>query len=234
MASVFDTNTDRGRAGSEMLYGGDANTAMYNSMIDSGFNPLRANPFVQMLMKAGQGLQLSSMIKNLGMNADQAADAGGGGELIRKAMTGAIQGGNVFGTLRDAAHSVPNALDMVTAIQDQIVNGQMDASQANPFAEILQNAFASPGATQRSMASLMAPSLGQDLGQAYSNQIGDIAQAGGRSFGLDVGAGNADNANFWNYVFRNTRKGQAPRNNTATPVSRSAVGAATPAGGNVQ
>lgn len=230
--SVFGDDPRQQR--NQALYGGDPNTAMYNIMLDSGRNPLRANPFTQQLMQAGAGLQLAARMKHLNMTPDQINAAGGSGELMRSELAGAVKGGNVFSTLNSAAQGVPGVLDQVTALQDSIANGQTDAAHANPFAEMILNAFGSPGNFQNSMSELYSPGLGGQLGTAYKNQIGDIAQAGNRSFANDLEGGGANDANFWNYVLANTKRGQKPNEGTNTRRTTAPAPPRSGGGGSVQ
>jgi hypothetical protein len=205
MANVFD---DKEKDKNDLLFGGSPQEAIKQAMLASGRNPFRSNPFTEALLRTGPGLQLAAYQKGLGsgMSADEIANQGGQAGLVKQFMMDALKGGNVYGSLRNAASGMRGSLDQVTGIQNALAAGTMTAEDVNPFAELLANTFKNPEGFQGAMTSLMGPLLGNQLGRAYSSQLGDIGTGQLRNQAND---GNPEST-FWEYMFKNMQPGVAP------------------------
>jgi hypothetical protein len=233
MANVFDnlnTNTPEGRKKQrDSLLSGNPQDAMRNALLDSGFNPYFANPFVKRLLGAANGMSFANAAQNVGRSPDDIAAAGGEGAILADTLRNNISNGSVFSTLASTASGMPGLTGKLTDLRNQMAAGGMNAADANPFLQMLGESMNSAEGVQGALSSLYGPLLGPGLGRAYQTQMGGIlgGQERNQANDPDTYTPGKDRA-FWEYVFQNVAPGSAQAREIPGANPLNPAGAPTP------
>lgn len=233
--SVFgglNTQTPEGRAKARAnLLSGNPDDAMRNAMLDVGINPYVKNPFIQMQMRGARGLSLANAMTNRNMTPDQIAQAGGEGAILQQFMQDALRNGSVFQDLAQSGAQVPGLLNELTQRANSMAEGGITAGQANPFLELLGDAFMDPNNATGALSALYGPTLGPGLGRAYQSQIGDIMDSQMRNLAGDPDTYTPGKArNFWEYIFQRVAPGSNAQRRPGAPSSTTPPARATSGG----
>jgi hypothetical protein len=201
--------TDQIHGQNELLYPlGDADTAFQNTLINSGYNPYRANPFVESLKRSAKGLRTSYILRGAtggvpgnAANPNAANDVGADfGQFLKDSL----QQGHISNQLKQTYAQLPQAVQAVRNYQNQVAAGGQSATDANPFMGLLSDELsAGNGAgTTNAMTYLRAPLLGADMGRSYASMLNDILSSSQRTLAQDPSTYQPNGGrDIWSYIF---------------------------------
>jgi len=175
--------TDQQVVQGQVLYGFDNPETAFDSVLrDKGINPYVANPFVQTLRSRVTRPLAQAYLMSRAQTPPSGQWPGGTypatspmdyRDFVNQALAGNASG--LYGTIRDAATAIPQAIQNVRAYQQAQLNGQVQ--NVNPFMEALGQQFGAnfgQGAAQ-AQAALFSPMMAQPLASAYRTGVDQTA-----------------------------------------------------------
>lgn len=181
----------------------DADKAWNNTLLDSGYNVYKANPFVQSLQRAGRGLRTTFLQDQAFGNAQGAANPNPA-EQFGSYLKNTLGSGNVYATLNQGAAQMRNTVNNVRNYQQQLASGQQTAETANPYLALLADELSAGNGqgTATALTQLRAPLLGSRLGSSYNSMLNDIVAQANRSLANDPATYNPGSPrDIWSYIF---------------------------------
>lgn len=169
--------------------------ALQNALMDLGYNPMSANPFLRNLMKSASGLG-QAFLQNRAMDPNATADpnyAAHTGANFRNFLAANIQNGSIYGTLGQAAQQMPQVVQAMRGYSDQLAQG-MPVTQLNPFMSTLYDQMGSGmgQGTVNAMSNLRSPMMAAPMANAYRTGLGNQLVTALRQMG--------PNDDVWRYL----------------------------------
>jgi hypothetical protein len=192
-----------------LLYDPDnAKMAVTNVLKDMGINPNNAgNIFAQMIGRAAPGLGLAFREQMAQQPASAVAPSTPGspppdfGGQFQQFLRSAIGGGNVMGTLHNAATALPAIIQALRGLGENDANAQ----NVNPFAQALMDTLGanSGQGTIAALAALNGPAMSQSMLSGYTRGLTNAGtnalRTGANDAFFQSGEGKP-NYDIWHYL----------------------------------
>lgn len=174
---------DLGRIKLDQMYDyTNPSLALQNALMDMGYNPMSANPFLRNMMRSASGLGQAYLQQKATGTGE--VSGYGMGDDYRQFLQNNIQNGSIYGTLRQAQGQMPQLADSMRGYADQLAGG-MPATALNPFMATLFDQMSSGmgQGTVNALSNLASPMMNSRMASAYQTGLGNTLVSSLRQMG---------------------------------------------------